>query len=362
MYRLNPLLTGFVLLVAACGGNDGSSPTQAPSTSSPAPASTAATAAAPPTTTTTAVPTTAAPITTSSSSGATPAPAADAAECLTPTAAIPQTGVALPVPEGFYVADAFTGLFNDASGASVVVVELPERVSVDGSFTEFLDRLRDEQRTNILERYGAELAGSPAVLVRASQTAQGIRFERWIAITESDAGTLLLTAQAPASEPATGLDTLRNVILCAVWTPGEVHAFPDNPPFSIQAVPPFGEEQSFVGGIIFDAGDGALFVAAPSIAPAPGDRAQVAGDLLFSLELDREPTITAGPEPVSIDGFEGIRLDGEGAIDGEAFVLFQVVLFGENDSYWRMVALMPAGRAAELLPAAEAMAESFHRN
>jgi len=267
-----------------------------------------------------------------------------------------------PLGPGDHSADAFTGLFNDASGASVVVVELPERVSVDGSFTEFLNRLRDEQRTNFVEPYDATVAGFPAALVRAWQSAQGIRFERWIAITESDAGTLLLTAQAPASEPAAGLDTLSDVILCAVCTPGDVHAFPDNPPFSIQAVAPFGQEQSFVGGIIFDGGDGALFVAAPSIAQAPGDRAQVARDLLFSLELDREPAITAGPEPVSIDGFEGIRLDGEGAIDGEAFVLFQVVLFGENDSYWRMVALIPADRAAELLPAAEEMAESFHRN
>ena len=75
--------------------------------------------------------------------------------------------------------------------------------------------------------------------------------------------------------------------------------------------------------------------------------------------MDAEPAVAAGPEPVSIDG---IRLDGEGSIEGEPFTIFQVVLFGEDDAYWRLVALIPTDRAEDLLPAAEEMARSFRRH
>ena len=281
---------------------------------------------------------------------------------------IPQTGVALPLPGGFYVADTFTGIFHDASLASVVVVELPVRISDETSTIDYLERLETEQGVDITERYSAEVAGYPATLVRAWQLVQGIRMERWLAIAESGASTLMITAQLPASEPPEKLDELREVVLCAAWAPGTLHEFSDGPPFTIDPVQPFGEEQHFSGGVIFDGGDGALFVAAPSIAPPQGDRRDVVLSLFAMLgpqgggPLDAEPVVTAGPEPMTIDGFNGLRLDGEGSIDGEAFIIFQVVLFGEAVGYWRMAALIPADRADELLPAAEEMARSFRRD
>jgi len=355
VYRVIPALALSILLVVAACSVEGSESggTAAP----PAPTTTAADGAS-------SAPTPAA------GEDAAPAPTSEVepVECLASVTGIPQTGVALPIPDEFYVAEAFSGIFHDASGASIFVVELPERLSEEISTTDFLEALETEQGVNITERHDEEIAGHPATLVRAWQTLQGTRLERWLVIAESDDSTLMLTAQVPASEPPGALDALRDVLLCAAWTPGEMHGFADGPPFTIQPVPPFDDEQPLAGGTSFDGGDGALFIVVPSIAPLPGGRREVALDLFASMgprgggSLDAEPAVTAGPEPVSIDGFDGIRLDGEGSIEGEPFTIFQVVLFGEDDAYWRLVALIPTDRAEDLLPAAEEMARSFRRH
>ena len=332
-------------------------------------ASLSGTTAAPPSTTTTVdsaspVPTLATPGEASNS----PTSVFEPETCFAPVTGIPQTGVALPIPAEFYLADNFTGIFHDATLASVVAAELPVRLSEEMSIGQYVDRLESEQGVNVTEYHSDEVAGYPATRVRAWQVQQGVRVERWLVIAESSDRTLILTAQVPASEPQDALDELLEVLECAVWTPGEVHDFADGPPFTIEPVAPFEDRSSLMGSLLLDGGDGALFIVAPAIAPPSGDRGDTAHTLFESLgpqgggSLDAEPEVTSGPEPVTIDSLDGFRIDGHGSIEGEAFTVLQIVLFGDDDGYWRMLALIPSDRAEDLLSAAERMFRSFHRN
>ena len=298
------------------------------------------------------------------------APPVTQAECrgtLGAATGIPDTSVAVPVPASFYVALNFTGLFDDDTPGSVVVLELPaplEEVITD-DIEGFLGLLEAQQGVVSIAYDEITVDQRDGYIVRGWQSGGGTRFEKWIVVLgDNDAGaTLMLTAQVPTAFADDQLELLRDVLVCAVWTPGFVHEHVDGPLFTFDPGPSFGAEQLVAGSRSYSAGESANFIVSPSLATVPADAQEEAALNLFASlgpgPIDAEPEVTSGPDPISIDGLPGLVIEGSGFNEGEPIWLYQVILFLPNGSWFQMIGSSPESRADELIPQIKAMAESF---
>jgi hypothetical protein len=146
---------------------------------------------------------------------ASPAPAPD-------HQGIPGTRVSLVVPDGFAVADRFSGLVGEDAVSLVRVTEIPGPV----------EEIRAEMTGDGLAARGMELLRSEAVtvdgreglLVHVRQTVAGADLRRWIVVFgAADTSVMIAASTRRAFEDRLG-ETLRRTLISAKWNPAEILA------------------------------------------------------------------------------------------------------------------------------------------
>jgi hypothetical protein len=126
---------------------------------------------------------------------------------------VPGTRVSLTAPAGFAEADRFPGFYDDATGSSIVVTELPTPA----------DQMRASLNAEALASRGMNLKSSQPVridgleadLLGVTQTANGVLYEKWIVVTGDSSVCILITATYPQSLRHKLSEPLRRAVLSA---------------------------------------------------------------------------------------------------------------------------------------------------
>lgn len=140
---------------------------------------------------------------------------------LPPPIQVPGTAVSLTPPEGFKASQLFTGFEQQASGASIMVTEMPIPKAQQ---KEVIEKLNSADALNVrgirlLDRQDTIINGQQGKLLLVSQEVQGTAFLQWIAIlTQGDRAVMIVTP-FPKAQAKTLQEPLRQAILSLKWAP-----------------------------------------------------------------------------------------------------------------------------------------------
>ncbi len=280
----------------------------------------------------------------------------------------PSVGVKLRRPPGFDDGENFHGFQQAATQASILIVSMP------AAYAEIAGGLTAEQLQTkgmrLIDATDVTVGGGPALLLRASQNANGLEYYKWMLVFGDDETTKLITCTYPVSEPKSLGELLKAAVLSAQY---DVEVSPETAPdvgFSLTAAGKmkFTKEMS---KLLLYTDDGAfpsrspenpLFIAGRSLgAPTTSDKRQYAVQRLFSTASTKISTVTSQQE-ITIDGLSGYEIiaDGQDSKSGTLLIVYQVILY-DGDFYYLMQGLVGRKRSGEFLPEFKAMVRSFTR-
>lgn len=279
-------------------------------------------------------------------------------------------GLSLTAPPGFEVASTWEGFGQAETGASVMAVRVPGPFAdIEAGFSDVGLASRGMQ---LVSREARTHDGLPAVLLRATQTAQGTRFDKWLLAFGDAEQTFLVTATWPEDEALSAplqacvLSARRDAPPAMADTVTQAAAdlpFSVTPGGGLALAASLGKSQVFTrDGAPASSASDPLFVVSPSLGPASiGDRNGFARQRIQQIEQVRSVTITA-QAPLRIDDLDGIEIVGRGtdAKTGAPLTVYQAVLF-DGDHYFLMQGMVGADEQRTYLPVFKTLARTFRR-
>lgn len=281
---------------------------------------------------------------------------------------VPGTTVSLTPHEGFELAQEFSGLYDGASGASLLIAEFPAAAYSELSRT-FADPVQvtaglSRQGMTLDDLSSIQIGSDTAPLIRARQSVEGVTFRKWLTIL-GGARTVLITVQAP---PDANLDDegvltmLRSVSLGGLPT---LSAQIGLLPFRASVVEPF-RAASVLGGsaLMMTAGPNdvdpsrsqpVIIIASGSIMASGDSRSEIAEAQLRATSALRDLEIESR-QAATFAGMDAVVL--EGVVENGARRFIQYLGFGEDGSQIRMIALAPSGSFASVEHSIRAIADS----
>lgn len=287
--------------------------------------------------------------------------------------AIPGTTVTLSPIEGWTVAEGFSGLANQKTQSSAVVVELPgaaeEQVaplfsSIDAARTAFASQGVEVKELRSL----ATDAGAEFSLVTGTQNAGGIPFDKWIALFKG-ASTVMLTVQAPQEAALDGSAVeamLKSVVLADEVSMEEKLAAL---PFRIETSEPFRVVDTIAGsGLLMTAGPAdidpegkqpVVIVAMQVSQPAAAGQQEQIAKALLTQTASLEQAQVEKTETVPFAGGEGVLLSGSAGDADMARRFVQYLRIGEEGRFVRLVAMAREAEFENVKSAVETIAASI---
>lgn len=256
--------------------------------------------------------------------------------------------VGLEPPAGLVVADRFAGFQSEATGASILVVELPA-----AAFSEIQGAMSDSalktRGMKVSARRTLKLKDGPALLIRGSQTVGGREYRKWVLLLGARSTAAMVTVQVPVVAGGRLTDAAIETALgtVVVRAAPEMQEKLDALPFRIGDLGGLRLVHVLAGGAALltegpedqftDASQPVMIVAASSgEAPAEADRAAFARRAFETLAGVEKAQITteATPAPGSI------RIEGRGvdSDSGRPVQVVQVLRF-EGKGYLRTVGI-----------------------
>lgn len=286
-------------------------------------------------------------------------------------ATFPGAGVKIIKPDGFEVSKNFQGIAQESAGASVVVSFVPAPLAeTTAGFT--ADRLA-ENGMKLINRERVEVDGRKGLLFHVTQVALGIEFTKWMLVAGDASNTNLVVASFPASESPKFSKTLRETVLSARFI-GELgperHAdvgFTVVPLKKLRLNPRtrgVGHMLLYSINTVPKSPGEPMFTATRSHGPLIGfEREQFATHRIKDLGKVRGTNIKS-KKKVRIDGLPGFEViaDGEDIETGAPLVVYETILFLEDDYYYLMIGTVGASQASGYVPAFRKMAQSFKRS
>ena len=281
---------------------------------------------------------------------------------------IPGTRVSLVVPDGFAVADRFSGLVGEDAVSLVRVTEIPGPV----------EKIRAEMTGDGLAARGMELLRSEAVtvdgrdglLVSVRQTVAGSDLRRWIVVFgAADTSVMIAASTRRAFEDRLG-ETLRRTLIGAKWNPDEILDPYAGLGFALAEAGSLKISDRLPSMISFTRGghrgalasDEPLFLAGSSVAPlAVTDledfaRRRLAEVAEFEeLEVLSERSLTLGGLPA----YELVVAASDRRTRAPLRVYQALVVDGER--FFLMQGLVGSANAEEFIPQFREIAQSFRR-
>jgi hypothetical protein len=125
------------------------------------------------------------------------------------------TKVSLKPPAGFTPSEQFPGFLREASGASIMVTEMPAPYSkITEAFTK--EALAPKGMT-LLARRPHTISGKAGLLLHLRQVAQGTTYLKWIVATGTEKETVLITATFPETVKLKWSAALEKSVSGAQW-------------------------------------------------------------------------------------------------------------------------------------------------
>jgi hypothetical protein len=286
------------------------------------------------------------------------------------TIGIPGTRIELPLPAGFALSEQFAGIVHDATGASVVVSEVPRPLPV---MREALTEERLAAGGLVLhESKELELDGTDATLVYASQVSQGVGYRKWLLVFGDAERTVSLVASVEARHEEAMRDVLVACLRGVRWDPSRpVDSFAGLG-FHVTETPAL---------VVTERVSTMLFLTRPRAEGpiAPGDPLFIVGttgrpDPLPELDALARDNVRSIREvrDVSFESETPLELDGMAAFEtvargfdaetGEPVVVYQALALDGEERVVLMQGIVGADRAERYLPEFRAVAASFARD
>lgn len=137
-----------------------------------------------------------------------------------PLSKVPGTSVQISPPQGFQPSKLFPGFEQQQTGASILVTELPIP-KAQSIITQFSTaKVLKARGMTLIESKDITIDGRPSKLLLVTQSAQGIKFLRWIVVVGTGDQALIATASFPESQAAALKAPLRQAIISLRWMPG----------------------------------------------------------------------------------------------------------------------------------------------
>ena len=261
---------------------------------------------------------------------------------------IPGTKIALPMPEGFALAERFPGLGREDASASVMVNEIPGPYA--GIVAGFTGEALAGQGMIVTDREAVEIDGRAAMLFHVEQTASGTTFRKWLGVFGDDDGTVLVTATVPAAGAEALAETLRRVVLGARFDRGLEsdpyvafgYRFGETAGLELRHETPTGLVLLPAGVEVGVPGEHIMLVAGRTFREVEiDDVADFAHRRLHKVEQLSDLADLQG-RAVSHGGLAGWEITGRGRDDGAEVALYQALLLDDKD-YLLLIGTAPPG-------------------
>ena len=264
--------------------------------------------------------------------------------------AVPGTQVTMPAPEGFSLSQRFAGFEDTATGASIVVMELPADAFGELRTGLTADALAGRGITQS-ERREESVGGLPAVLISGTQVAGNLTFQKRLLVVGGSV-TALLTATVPQGYATPErLAQVEQSLLSARFSERSVGGRGELP-FAFQEVAGFRFERTTGGSAALLVEDGdtdsndqpAIFIIVNSLSPSCAQFAgqeEAFGRRMLGEIQDFTVDEVVSDRNVVYGGFRGIEHVARGASSsGQAIMVVQTFLF-DGCHYVRSIGMVP---------------------
>lgn len=287
--------------------------------------------------------------------------------------AIAGTSVSLVAPKGFVPATGFAGLANQATQASVLIMEMPAvaHPQLVPLFSDMATAKTNFAKQNIaIERIDevAAAGGGKAPVINGMQIAGGARFDKWIGLFKGEK-TVMVTVQAPQAAKlghATVLAMMSSVSLGKEATLAERLA---TLPFSFTPTEPFRIIDTIGGSsVLMTAGElntdpagkqPLLIIAYQLTAPSVASPLEVAAETMLRQTRDYQTAKITTRERTRFAGTDGLLLSGTfDHANGATKRFVQYMAFDPKGRFVRMIASADDAGFEKLQPTIAAIAGS----
>lgn len=281
---------------------------------------------------------------------------------------IPGTDVRIEPPAGFSRAERFAGFEHPELGASIVVTEIP------GPVTEVR---RGMTRKGLASRgmlwigsQSVSLESGEALLIHASQRAQGVDYFKWMLVGGTEQRTVMVVGSFPTDAAAELSEPIRTSLLTVSWTGKGREDLFEGLPFHVDATPNLRltermgnlliltESGSMSGGNP----DMAVLVVGGSHSPVEiADLESYAKKRVSQTERLTKVRNLKG-QALTVDSLPAYELTAVGTDPKlqRSVALYQLMLV-DGDTYYLVQGFVASRRMAAMLPVFRKVAGSFRR-
>jgi hypothetical protein len=291
---------------------------------------------------------------------------------------VPGTSVQIAPPQGFQPSKLFPGFEQQQTGASILVTELPIP-KAQNIITQFTSaKVLQSRGMTLIESKDIIIDGRPSKLLLVAQSAQGIKFLRWITLVGTSDRALIATASFPESQAAALKAPLRQAIINLRWMPGTAVQPLEGLTFSFQ---PAGDLQisGRVANTVLLTQNGAkppiaaadpLMILGSALSISGSSSGKVSGEELatFSrLRLRQTTQVTelteTGYQPKTLAGHPAFEVVATGydLKTRTPLTVYQVIV-STDETYYILQGFVSNAGAQKYLPIFRAVADSFRIN
>lgn len=270
---------------------------------------------------------------------------------------VPGTSATIVLPAGFSAADGAPGFAHAASGATIVVTEVPGPFSALA--LAFSPPALQAKGMRVVSRRAGMFAGHSGVLVHTTQLVLDRRIEKRVLLIGDDKASLMVNATV-GKEHAKALDgPLHAAVTSVEWARGGTADPFASAGFRITAEPfrfagRSGDDRIFTadGGIPVAKPGDPMLVVRRSTAPRRVDAAEpLARAHLATIDSVKEPTDIVAT-PITVDGMDAVEITANATItrgDHPASV-YQLLALDPGGGYFLVVGIVGRDRANETMP------------
>lgn len=279
------------------------------------------------------------------------------------------TKVSLSPPPGFVAETKFPGFGKPASSASIMVTEVPAPI---GELVAGLTKTGLAGRGMTLhESTQTKVDGRDGQLLRVTQSAAGVSFEKWIVAFGTGSESVFIVATYPESEAKSLREPMKSAVLSARWNlAAEIDRF-EGLPFRVTETAGLKIAKRVSNLLILTEG-GVEEIVAPEnpllVVGASINDVDLSDLKAFSEERLRRTEQVAGVKNLQgsatkVDGLDAYELtaDASDVKSSKPIRLYQLVI-ADGGSYFLAQGLVGAKRAGEFLGQFHDVATSIRRN
>lgn len=280
---------------------------------------------------------------------------------------VPGTRVSLVPPEGFVLADRFTGYVCESDRASIIVTEIPgDFFELAANFTNPTELEKKDLLWLNTERVTVDL--HHAFLIKAQQTVYDVDFIKWILLLGNESESLILMATIPKHLELDYLETLKQSLLTTHWDRKRSSPLNNDLAFKIDEYGDLKLAKQVTNALLYTKNgvfpalsiDDPIFVVVPSVIqqfidPEPFAQKRILGiENITQLEIKKS-------QKVVINNLKGHEIIASGieTRSQKPITIYQIILFDTNDYYYIIQGQIGKSNHQKYLPLFKMMAHSF---